>query len=200
MVTASRSLRLDRLRSLVCGFGALLDQVPAEQQILAEGSTLLANLVRHDDWLPPAFAAPDPGRYQQYLLHCDSRARFSVVSFVWGPSQATPIHDHTVWGLIGILRGSEIAQSYVRPNGLPIANGPPRKFLPGDVDMLSPVVGDIHKVSNALPDRCSISIHVYGADIGAVHRSVFTVDGVERQFVSGYANDVLPNIWGTDYE
>jgi predicted metal-dependent enzyme (double-stranded beta helix superfamily) len=49
-----------------------------------------------------------------------------------------------------------------------------------------------------LPDRPSISIHVYGADIGAVHRSVFTVDGIAKPFVSGYANNVLPNIWGRD--
>ncbi len=34
-----------------------------------------------------------------------SRERFCVVSFVWGPDQATPIHNHTVWGLVGVLRG-----------------------------------------------------------------------------------------------
>jgi len=198
MAATDKFLRLDRLRALVNGFGALLDQKPIEERILAEGSLLLADLVRHDDWLPPAFAAPNVDRYQQYLLHCDSRARFSVVSFVWAPGQATPIHDHTVWGLIGILRGSEIAQSYIRPNGLPIVNAPPCRLSEGDVDALSPALGDIHKVSNALPDQPSISIHVYGADIGAVHRSVFTTDGAVKPFISGYANEALPNIWGND--
>jgi 3-mercaptopropionate dioxygenase len=198
MAATDKFLRLDRLRALVNGFGALLDQKPNERRILAEGSLLLADLVRHDDWLSPAFAVPNVDRYQQYLLHCDSRARFSVVSFVWAPGQATPIHDHTVWGLIGMLRGSEIAQSYVRPNGIPLLNGPPRQLSEGDVDALSPAVGDIHKVSNAVPDQPAISIHVYGADIGAVHRSVFTTDGAVKEFVSGYANEVLPNIWGID--
>ncbi len=66
-------------------------------------------MIRHDDWLPAAYAAPDPARYRQYLLHCDSAERFSIVSFVWGPGQLTPIHDHTVWGLVGVLRGAEIS-------------------------------------------------------------------------------------------
>ena len=41
-------------------------------------------------------AQPHPQYYQQHLLHCDPLERFSVVSFVWGPGQKTPVHDHTV--------------------------------------------------------------------------------------------------------
>ena len=70
------------------------------------GGKLLAQLVSHDDWLPDEFAQPNPERYQQFLLYADPDDRFSVVSFVWGPGQATPIHDHTVWGLVGVLRGA----------------------------------------------------------------------------------------------
>jgi predicted metal-dependent enzyme (double-stranded beta helix superfamily) len=33
---------------------------------------------------------------------------------VWGPGQTTPIHDHRVWGLIGMLRGSEYSQGFER--------------------------------------------------------------------------------------
>ena len=61
----------------------------------------------HDDWLPEEFAAPSPESYRQYLLHCDPLERFSVVSFVWMPGHRTPIHDHTVWGLVGVMRGEE---------------------------------------------------------------------------------------------
>jgi hypothetical protein len=63
-------------------------------------------------WLPMAWSSLDFAAYQQFLLHTDSRQRFSIVSFVWGAGQATPVHDHTVWGLIGVLRGAEIAQGY----------------------------------------------------------------------------------------
>jgi predicted metal-dependent enzyme (double-stranded beta helix superfamily) len=34
----------------------------------------------------------------------------------------------------------------------------------------------------------SISIHVYGANIGTVRRSVYAEDGTRKPFISGYAN------------
>ena len=43
--------------------------------------------------------------------------------------------------------------------------------------------------------RDSISIHVYGANIGAVQRSVYLEDGTRKPFISGYSNSTLPNIW-----
>ena len=199
MTLAEPELRLDRLRNFIAAMGSLVDLASDEARILAEGSALLSDLVSHDDWLPPAYAAPNPDRYQQYLLHCDSQSRFSVVSFVWAPGQATPIHDHTIWGLVGMLRGAEIAQSYERREGSLVMRGEPLHLRPGDVERLSPASGDIHSVRNALSDQASISIHVYGADIGAVHRSIFSPDGTVKPFVSGYSNQHLPNIWGSAY-
>jgi len=154
---------------------------------LARLTAPLAALVARDDWIDPAYAAPDPDRYRQYLLHRDPQERFSVVSFVWGPGQATPIHDHRVWGLVGVLRGAEVDQRYVRvENGKLHPVGAPTRLEPGAVATLSPETGDIHRVSNAYDDRVSISIHVYGADIGRVERATFTEAGTARPFISGY--------------
>jgi predicted metal-dependent enzyme (double-stranded beta helix superfamily) len=189
------AFRLDRFRKFVVAFGELINEHPAEDRILATGGELLAGLVCYDDWLPPAFAEPDVARYRQYLLHCDSSERFSVLSFVWGPGQETPVHDHTVWGLVGMLRGAEFVQSYARSSGTPVPTGPRIRLSPGDIGTISPAAGDIHQVCNALVDRPSISIHVYGANMGAVRRSAFAADGTQKPFVSGYANDALPNIW-----
>jgi predicted metal-dependent enzyme (double-stranded beta helix superfamily) len=50
-------------------------------------------------------------------------------------------------------------------------------------------------VSNALADSVSISIHVYGGNIGGVRRAVYTPEGLVKPFVSGYSNRHLPNIW-----
>ncbi len=173
----------------VTAFSALLDKTPTEPQVLAEGRQLLERLIAGDTWLPAEFAQPSPVRYQQFSLYIDPADRFSVVSFVWGPGQATPIHDHTVWGLIGMLRGAETSQSYVLDaQGKPRIAGEPIQLRPGHVEAVSPRIGDIHKVSNVYDDRVSISIHVYGADIGKVHRSVYTEDGVRKPFVSGYSN------------
>ncbi|MBP1203424.1 putative metal-dependent enzyme (double-stranded beta helix superfamily) [Duganella sp. 1411] len=182
-----------RLRHFVEALDALLGpgRGPAldETRVVAQGSELLRELVSHDDWLPQQAAQPDPQYYRQYLLYRDPAARFSVVSFVWGPGQSTPIHDHTVWGLIGLLRGAEISQDYQRrADGRLEKAGEARRLETGVVTAVSPTLGDIHQVFNAYDDRVSIGIHVYGADIGAVDRSVFTPEGAVKPFRSGYAN------------
>jgi predicted metal-dependent enzyme (double-stranded beta helix superfamily) len=175
------------LRDFVQGLDALAGAPEAD--MVDRGGALLRELLRDDAWLPPEAAQPDPQYYRQYLLYRDPRARFSVVSFVWGPGQATPIHDHTVWGLVGLLRGAEIEQPFRRAaDGTLVPDGPPRRLEAGAVTAVSPTLGDIHQVSNAYDDRVSIGIHVYGADIGAVDRSVYTREGGRKPFRSGYAN------------
>lgn len=163
---------------------------------------LMAELISRDDWLPEEFAQPHPEHYQQYLLYCDPHERFSLVSFVWGPGQSTPIHDHTVWGLIGMLRGAEISEDFelCGEGAAPRSTGSVR-LEPGQVEAVSPCIGDIHRVSNAFDDRVSISIHLYGANIGGVRRHVFDLHtGVAKDFVSGYASTRLPNFWDRSRE
>ena len=109
-----KSYNPQRFHHFLAHLTRLMDQSPNEMQALDGASQLLGDLVSSDDWLLPDFAQPHPNHYQQYLLFADPQDRFSVVSFVWGPGQSTPIHDHTVWGLIGMLRGSEMCQSYSR--------------------------------------------------------------------------------------
>lgn len=185
------------LRRFVGDFAALLDGTSDLDEILDRGGALLAGLVARDDWLPHDFAQADPACYQQYLLHCDSAERFSVVSFVWGPGQATPIHDHRVWGLVGVLRGAEKVQSFRQRSvdGSLVQEGLTRELRETDVEAIDPREGDIHRVENAFADRTSISIHVYGGNIGAVARATFRPNGEERPFISGYANATIPNIW-----
>ncbi len=154
----------------------------------AVAAAALADLIARDDWLPAAYARPHPLHYQQYLLHADAAARFSIVSFVWGPGQTTPIHDHGTWGAVGMLRGVETSQPYAA-DGItpPRPLGPPHRLVPGMVDMIGPDVGDIHKVSNA-GDAVSVSIHIYGTNIGTHLRHVFPAGGGVKPFISGYAN------------
>lgn len=192
---------LVRLRRFVCTLTRLCDAGAGEEAIRRDGAAALRDLVADDDWLPPEFAESDPRQYRQYLLYCDPLERFSVVSFVWGPGQKTPVHDHTVWGLIGMLRGAEIARAYDRESDGRLLAAGDETLAPGMVAAVSPAIGDIHQVENALADRPSISIHAYGANIGAVARHVFVLDsGEAKPFVSGYANRVLPNLWDRSAE
>jgi 3-mercaptopropionate dioxygenase len=159
-----------------------------EAQVLEAVCTAMRALVASDDWLPDALAQPDAQYYRQYLLHLDADRRFSVVSFVWGPGQRTPVHDHLAWGVIGMLRGAELAQPYQFIEGRLVPQGESQRLEPGDVAAVSPRIGDIHRVSNAYADRVSISIHVYGTDIGRQQRHVFDPQtGQAKGFVSGYS-------------
>jgi predicted metal-dependent enzyme (double-stranded beta helix superfamily) len=185
-----------KLLTFVKELTRLLDQNPSEEIIFTQGKKLLENLIAVDDWLPVEFTKPHPQYYQQYLLYADPLDRFSIVSFVWGPGQKTPVHNHTVWGMVGQLRGEEKGTPYYLQSEGGFKAGEPCICPPGHVDTVSPNTHDIHVVENNLLDQASISIHVYGGNIGRIQRSVFDpVTGAEKSFVSGYANTLAPNLW-----
>lgn len=190
-------MNTERLLNTVAGLTRLTqDRAPGDDSILDQARDLMRDLVSRDDWLPDAFARPHPEFYRQYLLYGDPLDRFSLVSFVWGPGQKTPIHDHTVWGVIAMLRGAELEQHYRRGSGGLAPAGPETRLNPGEVACVSPKIGDIHRVSNAYADRVSISIHLYGGNIGRIRRSVYDPQsGAAKEFVSGYSNGVAANLW-----
>ncbi|HTG22547.1 MAG TPA: cysteine dioxygenase, partial [Reyranella sp.] len=109
-------MNIARLRRFVADMTSLVGgawQDHDEAAIVEVGRTLLADLVKHDDWLPDAMARCPPHGYAANLLWCDPFERFSIVSLVRAPGAETPVHDHQVWGLVGILRGSETSQRFV---------------------------------------------------------------------------------------
>jgi 3-mercaptopropionate dioxygenase len=190
------------LRDFVVGMTNLVSHESAEPNLITKGSELLKILIQTDSWLPEFCTVPHPEFYQQFLLHADPLGRFSVVSFVWGPGQKTPIHDHCIWGLIGMLRGMERGQRYKQlPSGELVTDGPETVLHQGEIEAVSPTIGDIHVVSNAAPDKTSISIHVYGANIGAVKRHTYDpITGTPKNFVSGYSSKQVPNLWDRSAE
>jgi len=189
----------NRLLDFVAAMTRLCDErLTEESQLLARATPLMRALVAQDDWLPDAMAVPHRQYYQQHLLYGDPLDRFSLVSFVWGPGQKTPVHDHTVWGIIGMLRGAECSQRYARrdEDDALLAAGSESRLAPGELDVVSPGLGDIHQVRNSFDDQVSISIHLYGGNIGRIARHVFTPEsGACKAFVSGYSNALVPNLW-----
>lgn len=180
-----------RLKRFVDKLSDTIDRAQGDETlILEEGGEHMKELVAQDDWLEDEHAKPHPDFYQQYLLYCCPNERFSVVSFVWGPGQKTPIHDHTVWGIIGMLRGSELEEEYeISKIGEPLKKTGSAVLTPGTVGKVSPTIGDVHLVANAYDDQVSISIHVYGGDIGKIQRHVFDMSTSQaKDFISGYAN------------
>lgn len=160
-----------------------------ESARLTRATLALQALIARDDWLPPAMAEEHPEHYCQHLLYCDPAHRYSLISAVWGPGQGTPIHDHLTWGVVGMLRGAEWSQHYSVGDGMPRTVGEPELLEPGKLTTVSPLSRDVHRVWNAYSDRVSISIHLYGGDIGSIERHVFdSSTGARKSFVSGYGN------------
>jgi len=192
-----------RLREFVAGMTGFAEYFRRDElAMLREGAKLLAVLIAHDDWLPESFAAPHMAHHQEYLLYCDPLERFSVVSVALGPGQKTPIHDHTVWCLIGVMRGTVQFDEYRHEGpGAPMQKTGEHLGRPGDIEAVSPTVGDIHVMANALRDQAAVSIHVFGGNIGAIERHAYSLaTGDAHTFMSGYANSVVPNLWDRSLE
>ncbi len=107
------------------------------------------------------------------MLYVTPRGAFSIVSLVCLPGQATSIHDHVSWCVIGVHQGSEREFAYrleQRPEGSVLVPVGECTNHPGEVSALAPP-GDIHRVENPGPGT-AISIHVYGADIRRLGSSI----------------------------
>jgi predicted metal-dependent enzyme (double-stranded beta helix superfamily) len=197
-------MNLSRLRRFIGDMTSLTGGATQDQDeaaVLEVGAKLLGDLVKHDDWLPESMAKCPPHGYAQNMLWCDPLERFCIVSFVWAPSAQTPVHDHQMWGLVGMLRGSETSQAFSHDASGAFVAGETTTLAPGDVEVLRPSIGDIHKVTNALTDCGSLSIHVYGGNIGAVKRFTFDpATGKPNLFISGYTNQTVPNLWDRSAE
>jgi 3-mercaptopropionate dioxygenase len=153
------------LRQFVTAFDAALARAAgSESALFLCGKPIIAQLIAADGWLPDEFAHPRELDYASYLLYADPAQRYVVVSFAWGERAQTPIHDHTVWGMIGVMRGCEASRRYAIAGDGAFVAGADERLERGMVETVSPTVGDIHQVWNGSEVR-SVSIHVYGADL-----------------------------------
>ena len=155
----------------------LVDDLDRAARNTPEGALRVAAV---SDALRPALGDPhllrtdqmvgDPAAYRQHLLHVAPGGLFSLVALVWLPGQATPIHDHLAWCVVGIHQGAEHEERYrLRPDGALVPSGEAIAHV-GDVDGLLPP-GDIHRVHNT-GDDLAISLHVYGAELSHVGTSI----------------------------
>ncbi len=182
---------LTPLHTAVAAMQALCDLQLSDADWLAGSKPILQTLIATDAWLPASHAQSHPQFYQQHALHVDAAQRFSISSFVWGPGQGTPVHNHTIPGWVGVLRGAELCQRYSADGMHKL--GEELRLKEGQVDAVSPSdasIGDVHTVRNGIADAASVSIHIYRGNIAGTPRSVF-VDGVVKPFASSYSAAAL---------
>lgn len=180
--------RLVPLRKFVTDMSNLIWKTREESEIITNGKKLLEELVSDYRWIPDEFIQHKSKSYSQHLIYLDPDERFSIICFVWGPGQNTPVHNHTVWGLVGVIQGEELCDEFEIVDDFPVYSGSSHKMIPGQVEAVSPKIGDWHRVSNPTND-VSISIHVYGGNIGKVVRKQIGYNQSIEEFISGYSSE-----------
>jgi 3-mercaptopropionate dioxygenase len=189
------------LKRFIWDIQSIVELAESDREIFVIGRDLMARLVASDDWLPKNFATPTPhlppqageGRVRawQFHLYADAMERFCVVSTVLAGGQPLPICQEPVWEIMGVLRGAVGRQRFALPAGAPpAAKGAAKLLKPSSVETFSPKSGEAVQLVNALDDGDSISIHVYGGDIGKLPRRAVAADGSISEFSNGYANAV----------
>ena len=155
-----------------------------------------AALLDDPEWLPAEYraAAPDSGPKTdmgggigQWLLYRAGDGSLSLFALVIPSGAETPVHDHLAWGLVGLYRGTQDEEIYLRDSaGLRLVER--RALEPGDFYALIPPADDIHRVRTT-SEETSVSIHLLTNDTGCIWRHAFDPEsGEERPFRSGYVN------------
>ncbi len=172
-----------------------LEQIQAlddDRQIADSVARLVAGFLPGWRIADPRYERPQRNQlYGSYLLYLHPDGKFCVAQDIFLPGQTTGVHNHGIWGVIGVVRGLERERRYAvadRPD-LPPRQIEVQEHGAGAVSIVLPGKGDWHSIECAGAEP-SISLHVYGADIGRRTRLMW--DDTQRGFVefrSGYSND-----------
>ncbi len=162
------------LHQFVADTEAVLDRHPSMPVTIKEVSQFVYKLCRDGSWLPERARATRDDCYARHLLHKDRQNRFVVLALVWKPGQATPIHDHSCWGVMGLLENSleetiyERLDDGSRPDHAELRELQGGIVSAGSTSYLLPPYHEIHAIGNNT-DETTISVHVYGRDIDEVN-------------------------------
>jgi 3-mercaptopropionate dioxygenase len=189
--------RTRSLLRLARSLDALVAATDDPHVVAARAGMLLGPALADPGLLEARHREPAEDRYRQHLVHVHPDGLYSIVALVWKPGQATPIHDHRCWCVVGVWQGIERETTYdlrgtaQSPFLVPRTTGVSE---PGDVSVLVPPHEDIHRVENAGTDL-AISLHVYGADIAVLGSSINRV--FDDLPVDGTAEAAPPLSWRT---
>jgi predicted metal-dependent enzyme (double-stranded beta helix superfamily) len=190
--TASSPLNLDEyLRTIE----AVLDRRPANRVIIREVSLATKSLCASDRWLEDRYRMGNRDCYTRHLLHKDPNNRFVVLALVWMPGQVTPVHDHSCWGVMGLVQGTieevcyERLDDGSRPEHCEIEQSRVTDVGTGGVAYLLPPFEEIHRIGNT-SSAPTISLHVYGRDLDEVNVFDPTTGKVSPMRIKYYSPEV----------
>jgi predicted metal-dependent enzyme (double-stranded beta helix superfamily) len=119
--------------------------------------------------LPERFRRARADGYTRRLLYRDPELGYVAVVMTWGPGQRTGLHDHSgIWCVEGVVEGRmQITQfDLVGEHGgvYTFAQQATVGASVGSAGCLIPPF-EYHVLQNALADRTSITLHIYGGDL-----------------------------------
>lgn len=173
--------RTRALRALTRALDAVVDSYDDPNVVARRVGLVLRSALANPDLLEARHQEPWVRQYRPHLVHVHPEGRYSVVALVWQPGQATPIHDHRCWCVVGVWRGLERETTYdVYCDGDKpyLVERETAVYRPGSVSVLVPPDEDVHRVENA-GDRLAVSLHVYGDDISVLGSSINRTFGDE---------------------
>ena len=130
--------------------------------------------------LPERFRQVKPGSYARRLLYQDEELGFTALIMTWGPGQRTALHDHAgIWCVEGVVEGQMEVTRYEmleeRQDGL--CRFAERGSVPATAGSAGALIPPFehHVLANALSDRASLTLHVYGGEM--THCNIFEPAG-----------------------
>jgi 3-mercaptopropionate dioxygenase len=170
-----------------------LDRIVEEEagddaKLVRRAQPLLQQMLADMSWLDPRCTEPRGAGAVQYLIHRHPENAYTITATVFAEGYCTSVHDHTVWGLIGVWRGEEREERFVRvddgsgPDFAKLRPAGTVLNMPGSVTWLVSPDQEIHRIRNLSPFP-SLSIHVYGGDLNDKPRHQFDLEtGAVRGF------------------
>lgn len=149
-------------------------QLKITKRVLIESiSADLGAFIALDGVIPSQFLRGSSSGYSRNLVHRESG--LVLLAMVWRPGDASPVHDHCTWGVVGVYEGLLRVTNYALV-------GHPRRERPIDLRVrrminvtrastayVLPPHEEIHKVENVTQSP-SVSLHIYGKEITTARR------------------------------
>ena len=192
--------RTRALHHLTRSLDALVASHSEPHTVAGRVGMLLQHALADPLLLEPRHCEPWEDRYRPHLVHTHPAGRYSIVALVWKPGQATAIHDHRCWCVVGVWRGFERETSYDLHDdddgGPYLVQRSSAVASRGQVSVLVPPDEDIHRVENG-GTELAISVHVYGDDISVLGSSIneqFSDDLIRTR---SWSQGTVPVSWRT---
>jgi predicted metal-dependent enzyme (double-stranded beta helix superfamily) len=138
--------------------------------------TALCDLIRANDLdIPERFVRARKDHYARRLLFRNDELGYTAVVMTWAPGQSTNLHDHAgMWCVEGVIAGQ------MNVTRFDLVEKVGERFRFERVEEVRAGVGssgalippyEYHVLGNALHDRTSVTLHIYGGEMD--HCSIF---------------------------